>query len=337
MLASIVTGCGYHRACERVSMTLPWDGFRRVVVHTRNGAVTLVADGGRDVRITGTRSASAPTRAEAQAILDRTEIRAGSMGDDPSAFFVELHAPPDIKHKPIGASLDVHVPAPCPVEIITSNGRIVVRGMKDEAILRTSNGRIDVVEFAGRVDVVTSNGRVSIERVKGDVEIQTSNGGIEVHDVTGGVEAATSNAGVRATQVRGDLRVPTSNGRIIVRHIEGKCELTTSNGSIEAKGVCGNVKAITSNGGIRIEATPPPEGRVTAVTSNAGICLELPVALRGRLELRTTHGHIRTVFGDARLTQTRQSEGLLEGAMNGGGDGSISAHTSNASITVTCR
>ena len=303
LLAAAATGCGAtpFRASESFALDLPWDDYQRIVVRTHNGHVELLADETETIRVAGVKRAGGLTLAEARDNLDQVAIIAEPDAGDPTTFVIELEVPDSLRNKSIGASFDIRVPQPCAADIATDNGHIRFRGGKDSALLRTSNGRVTVEQVNGRVEAYTSNGLI------------------------------------HAVFITGDLRADTNNGRIIVDTIEGDCRLETSNGRIRVRKAGGSVRAITSNGSIAVTATPPPAGQVILRTSNGSITADLPPNLRGTLEIHTSNGRVSTNLDGVSLTGVRWSKRSFEAEMNGGGDGRISARTSNGSITLNCR
>jgi hypothetical protein len=293
-------GCGSTlvRLSERFVLDLPWDDYQRVVVRTRNGYVELLADEGEGLRISGVKRAGGLTWGEAQANLDQLTIVAEPDQADPTTLAIKLDAPDLLRHKSIGASFDIHVPQPCAADIATDNGHIHVRRARDSALLRTSNGAITVEHVEGRVDASTSNGPI------------------------------------HAVSITGDLQANTSNGRLIADTVDGDCRLTTSNGRIRVSKANGSVWATTSNG---VSTTPPPAGEVVLRTSNGSITAELPLNLRGTLDIHTSNGQVSTDLEGVTLTRVRWSKRSFQAEMNGGGEGRISARTSNGSITLNCR
>jgi DUF4097 and DUF4098 domain-containing protein YvlB len=303
LLTVAATGCHGtpFRASESFTLELPWDDYQRVVVRTHNGHVELLAHESDDMCISSVKRAGGFTLAEAHDNLDQLTVIAEPDGSDPTTFVVKLDFPEALRHKSIGASFDIHVPQPCAADIATDNGHIRLRGGKDSALLRTSNGRITVEQVDGRVDASTSNGLV------------------------------------HAVHINGSLQANTSNGRLIADTIDGDCCLETSNGSIRVRKANGSVWAGTSNGRITVSATPPPAGEVVLRTSNGSISADLPPNLCGTLDIHAGNGRVSTSLGEIALTGVRWSKHSFEAEMNGGGEGRISARTSNGSIRLNCR
>lgn len=303
-LVSLLTGCQGNLVHVESDFTMrsDWKDFDRVTVRTRNGHVDLRCDAAQtEVSIRGVKKAGGLTIGEANDNLEALEIVAAPDPSDAKNLTIELRFPEELRNKSLGASFDIHVPQGCPAEIQTSNGRIVANGLK------------------GRVRLESSNGRVNAEQIDGDVQIETSNGGVV------------------ARQIKGKLRAQSSNGRISIDGVTGDCTLETSNASLEIANVTGSIDAETNNGNVRIDSTPPAEGRVRAVSSNGSIVAWAPATMKGRLDLRTSNGHLTTNLGPATLGSPRWSQNALQADLNGGGQGQLFLHTSNGSITLNCR
>jgi hypothetical protein len=302
-MAISATGCGSSlvRVSENFTLDLPWNDYEHVVVRTRNGHVELFTDKADGLRVSGVKQAGGVTWTEAQDNLDQLTIVAEPEQADPKTLVVELDAPESLRHKSIGASFDIHVPQPCATDIATDNGHIHVRGARDSALLRTSNGAITMEQVDGQVDASTSNGRI------------------------------------HAVFITGKLQARTSNGRLIADTIDGDCQLNTSNGRIRVRKANGSVWATTSNGSIEVSATPPPAGEVVLCTSNGSITADLPPNLCGTLDIHASNGRVSTDLDNVSLTRVHWSKRSFEAEMNGGGAGRVSARTSNGSITLNCR
>ena len=125
-------------------------------------------------------------------------------------------------------------------QVISSNGKIIVKRCMGEGEFITSNGSIKVVDFKGNTDIRTNNGSIEVEEVSGMVNARTSNAKIEIEDCP-------------------DIRKAiTSNGKIIleIKNIIGGLEVNTSNSDITlilSKSVNCDIQARTSNGKINLQ------------------------------------------------------------------------------------
>ncbi len=332
-----LSGCRTYGVREDLHLTAPWNDYQRVVVRTCNGSVALSTGDVPEIRISGTKHARAPTVAEAEKKLERLTVIAGPDSRDASVFVVELECAGLLRNQSVGASFEIQVPAPCAADVRTGNGSIVVNHLKDEALLETSNGQVTVDNVSGKVDALSRNGRITAKNVTGDLTAITTNAQVKLDDVTGVVNARSSNGGIAVENVTGDLTAATSSGAIDVKSVRGNCKLKTSNGTIQVQDAQGSVEATTSNGNIRVDAAPPKDGSVLLQTTNGSIYAALPPDLKADLELRTGNGVVQTMLADVPLRVQLWSQNRVKAKMNGGGEGRISARTSNGSITLNCR
>ncbi|MCH8805639.1 MAG: DUF4097 family beta strand repeat protein [Planctomycetes bacterium] len=302
LIALSTTGCvNAFKSTRPFDLTVAWEDYDRIVVRSRNGSVSLEIGEGPEASIRGSKKARGATLDQADEHVEQVEIAAGADPANPATYLIELRYPDVLRGYSVGADFDIRIPRGCAAEIVTSNGGIVVRGMK------------------GRVD------------------LEASNGSITVADIAGPVEARTRNGRIRAERITGDLVADTSNGSVFASEITGDCTFTTSNGRIEVERIRGNVQAVTSNGTIQLEAVPPAGGRVEMRTSNGSIHVTLPADLAAGIRLRTSNGRIHTDFADAPITELSFGRNWFKGTLNGGDVGIVTARASNGSIRITCR
>jgi DUF4097 and DUF4098 domain-containing protein YvlB len=301
LLLWVQSGCRMYSAREDFELHAPWGDYQRFVVRTRNGSVELTRAEVDDIRIRGTKHATARTVEQAKEKLKGVRVIAAADPSDPSVFTVHLESAALLGNGSIGGSFDIQVPVACAADIQTRNGRIAVRELEGETILETSNAAVAVEDVAGSVQARTSNGRIT------------------ARDVTGGLTA------------------DTGNGVIVAERIGGDCRLGTSNGGIRADGVLGSLRARTSNGHIRADAAPPPGGTVELRTSNGSIDLTLPVDLEAELDLSTSNGVVRMSLEDVPLRVQLLSQNRVKAKMYEGGGPKIAATTSNGVITIKSR
>ena len=123
--------------------------------------------------------------------------------------------------------------------------------------LKTSNGKIEVKETTGGGILETSNGAIVLEGVKGDFDATTSNGPVEIDTMEGSAYVRTSNGNIVLTEAKGEFNAKTSNGSISFSGEMtpgGSNRLVTSNDSIEIE-LTGtpslSLDASTSNGEVK--------------------------------------------------------------------------------------
>ncbi len=254
---------------ERREGSFRVEGDPVVVVENFNGRVEVVGDGAeRSVRVSA--SIRHPDLVDYSAFQegDTVVVRTRPSGKRSFLGWRFLNR---------GAHIRISAPSKANVDVHTSNGRAVLRGIEGVGTLRTSNGRIEADGLKGKFDMSTSNSRIEAARVEGDFRLESSNGRITVWDGQGAFDAQTSNGSIRfrgEILPLGESRLATSNGSINVA-LRGEPSLrvsaSTSNGSVtcrreeirgegkkrQLEGVIGGGEAVlilkTSNGSITIE------------------------------------------------------------------------------------
>ena len=205
----------------------------------------------------------------------------------------------------------IWVPRPCPIEIHTAGGDVVVDGVTGGVVAHTSGGSIRVRDVDGPVDARTSGGSIATRSVHGDVSAETAGGRIDV------------------VAVDGDVRAVTSGGRITLTRVSGDAEAHTSGGPIEIDGVAGRVVAQTSGGAVLTRFTAAPAGSVE--TSGGTIEVAFPAGAGADLDALSHGGSVHVEH--ATHAVHRVGPGHHTGRINGGGD-TLRLRASGGSIHV---
>jgi Putative adhesin len=228
-----------------------------VNIDTFNGGIEIVGWDQNAVDIAGTKYARTPELRDA--------IKVDTTHSD-STVSIHVVRPFD-NHGNMGARFVIHVPKKVNLDrVVSSNGKIDVRGVTGTANLRTSNGHIEAEQVDGPLDVSTSNGHITIQEElssgRSPIHARTSNGPIEItarHPILSDLHASTSNGSItvhlpEATSAR--VRASTSNsgitsefevttqGRMDKHHLEGTISGSRSDAPI--------IDLSTSNGHIRL-------------------------------------------------------------------------------------
>jgi len=120
----------------------------------------------------------------------------------------------------------------------TTNARIVIEDQLVEKLdLKTQNGRIQIGQTsASSLNLSTVNARIEVTDVKDlkDAVINTTNGRIQLSNVDGPVSAFTSNAKIELENIAGDIEARTTNGKIelVNKTINQNIKMTTTNAKI---------------------------------------------------------------------------------------------------------
>ena len=180
------------------------------------------------------------------------------------------------------------------------------------------------------IEVITSNGPVMIEHLDGHAQLITTNGWIEVSNHVGSVYARSNNGEIRVTDLDGPVDAKSSNGDIVIASVTDLVQARSSNGDIRIREAELAVAANTANGVIDLALSDDAPGPVMATTSNGRISLSLGHAFSGKLEMRTNENiAIAPEFQD-RVVYWERGSAQLD---FGDGDDSLLANV-NASISV---
>jgi hypothetical protein len=289
------------RAEDRLEKTLKLDPGGRFTLDTDLGSVTVTGSDSSDVRLVVTSRRR-----------DLDDLLRFSFQENPGSVSVTARR----KHGHVfrwfgGHSGSVHyeirVPASTLLDLDTSGGAIQIVGMRSEARLETSGGRIVVRDLVGDLDGHTSGGGIDLERIRGRVNVRTSGGGIDASDIDGPIEADTSGGSVRLDRVSGDIRAHSSGGGIHIFEAGGRVVADTSGGGIDATFARGNARGgslDTSGGGIEVALDPTVGLQIDA--SGNSVRADLPLMVKGSISRRRLQG---TLGGGGELLRMHTSGG----------------------------
>lgn len=219
-------------------------------VKTTNGSIDVRRGPLADLAIEATFRAQSEERLAQMQVVTEPDAAGGTR--------VSVKWPPDGRRSNEGCSLKIESPGASAVRLDTSNGRLVVQGMRGEAKLDTSNGAIEVTDHDGSVVADTSNGRITVTKATGSVRADTSNGAVRLSGIGGSVYTRSSNGSISA-------------GLTAVN--PGPLDLSTSNGSVSVQvgpAFAGALEARTSNGGVRISGATSIDGSRTSARARFG-------------------------------------------------------------------
>ncbi|HVP31573.1 MAG TPA: DUF4097 family beta strand repeat-containing protein [Myxococcota bacterium] len=273
-LRSLLAGIPWSESAERTdvsSVKAPPGGTLRI--HNSNGKTRVLGEERDDVSVTACKRARAESGEAAHGLLD--EIRVLESGT-PGVLELEVVIPRKWNRHG-SANLDVRVPKGLRVEVVASNGKVCLAGLRGSVKAKSSNGSVTVSDVVGDVEVTTSNAKVECHDTCGRLVARSSNGKIEVEDHRGSIDASTSNGLIQASVEevgRDGVLLATSNGRIVLvlpHVVDADVDLHVDNGMIRndrsldraVRETNGRVRGVLGKGG------PPVKLR----TSNGSICL----------------------------------------------------------------
>ena len=174
----------------------------------------------------------------------------------------------------------------------------------------TVNYKIKVPDFVRIKNVTNTNGIIRLTATEGDAILRSSNGKIEVFDHIGNIDAATSNGRIELVNINGTTISKTSNG--FIRLIKNKEIMSaySSNGKIiaELTQVKNDVFLRTSNGSVTIGISPELNCNIDAATSNSRIILN---GLKITTD-NFSDDHLKGVLGSGgKIVKIRSSNGKI--------------------------
>ncbi len=182
-----------------------------LVVNGHNGAVVVEAQDRQDIFVEATifglsveRSAATDISVEQSGSVVRIGITWPESG------------PQSIESGAIRVLTPLHTRG---VEAHTTAGPVVLTGVGGDALVRTSEGDVQITDQRGAVDAETTRARITIASPGGAVAARTEGGVISISAAPSRVVALTSNAGVDVRlndESRGPVRIETSNAVVLL-------------------------------------------------------------------------------------------------------------------------
>ena len=175
-------------------LAAPSSGLIRV--HHANGRTSVVGEDRTDVAIRAEKVARAESEQGAAALLEASRLLHDHTADEVLELEVDV---PSKWNRRGHVNLELRVPRGSSVEILATNGRVAVAGLRGAVRARSSNGSVELSDVVGNVNVATSNAKVCCCDTRGKLVARSSNGKIELEDHCGSVDASTSTGMIRAS------------------------------------------------------------------------------------------------------------------------------------------
>jgi DUF4097 and DUF4098 domain-containing protein YvlB len=235
-LRSLLTGVPWSERAEREEeLTLASPASRTFRIHNANGRTRVIGEERDDIAVRAVKVARAESSAAAQDLLDQIRLLHAIASD--RALEIEIDAPRKWNRRG-HVNLELHVPRGTNVEIVASNGRVGIEGLRAAVRARSSNGAVDLCDCVGDIEIATSNAKVCCCTTRGRLVARSSNGKIELDDHCGSLDASTSNGLIRAAMTEmGEegVQLATSNGRIVLElpeKVDADVDIRVDNGVI---------------------------------------------------------------------------------------------------------
>jgi hypothetical protein len=225
------------RFCEVRDVRLSAPATTLLVDGRDNGGVTIYGWDRTEVLVRALISASADTRADAQATAKDIKI-------ETDGHRIRADGPRNSRYEYWSVSYEVWVPKKTNLDAEAHNGGVSVEGVEGRMQLHTVNGGVHLRDVAGDVRAETTNGGAtayltgSTWRGTG-LDLQTTNGGVTLDipkNYNADLETGTVNGGF-------EIEFPVTVQGFVGRRISSKL----GNGGPR-------IRAYTTNGGVRIRS-----------------------------------------------------------------------------------
>lgn len=204
---------------------------QRVVVPARNSTrprlvkvallhanVTVKTHAGKDVIVEASAAPSRRREEKTAEGLRRIDLQMGGFSVEEEDNVITIHG-----HPTLGGTLVVTVPADTSVQAKSTQGNMLIEGVRGEIEVGATNGKIELTNVSGTVVAETTNGtiRASLDRVDPakPISFSTTNGSIEV---------------TLPADLKANLKMRSYNGSIwtdFEMNVTGSKPVTSSGGS----------------------------------------------------------------------------------------------------------
>lgn len=235
MLRSILSGLPWSERAEAVEshrFETPRGGALRV--DNANGKTRVIGEDRSDIEVRLRKVARAESEEGARWLVDAIRLDAREEG---GVFVLGFEIPGRWNRKGF-VDVEVHAPRSLRVDLVATNGRVCVEGLRSAVRCKSSNGTIRIENVVGDISVATSNAKVMTHCTCGRLRARSTNGKIDLEEHRGSVDASTSNGMIHcdlsALGAEGVV-LTTSNGRIsldLPEEVDGDVDIRVDNGVI---------------------------------------------------------------------------------------------------------
>ena len=221
------------------------------------------------------------------------------------------------RHSHGGATLEIMVPKKYDVDLETTGGELMIRGVEGKFSGETMGGGIELFDLKGTADLTTMGGDIRIENAQLDGQVKTMGGEVSLLDVIGDldastmggevsyrnnkkrdsrenakeVEISTMGGDIQVDDAPGGANVSTMGGEIHIRHARKYVKAKTMGGEINIDEIDGGVKATTMGGDITVKMVGNPDefDRDVVLSSMGGdVSLTVPAGLSMEFDIKLT-------------------------------------------------
>jgi hypothetical protein len=226
---------------------------------------------GEQITYTLTVRVKAGNAREAEALMDRVNVKTGTEGGWGS---IKVTPP---RRDSSGLELSV-------------TGPRALRQVRAE----TLGGNVQGSDWDGDFEAQSAGGRIAVDRIRGRSELRTAGGDIEVGNVSGALRCFSGGGAIRVDSAAAAVWLETAGGEISVHQSGGPVQASTGGGNIRVERAASTVVARTSGGLIQVQQA---DGPVTAESSGGAIQVNSANGVRcesagGAIRLRNVAGAV---------------------------------------------
>jgi hypothetical protein len=277
------------------------------------GNATLHGSGSEPASYTLTVRVKAGDAKEAEALLDRVNVKTGTEG---GWAYVKV-TPPRL----VSAGLELSVTAPRDVR---------------QVVAETRGGNVQASDWDGDFEARSGGGRIAVDRIRGRSELRTAGGDIEVGTVTGPVRCFSGGGVIRVENAAAEAWLETAGGEIFVHQAGGPVHATTGGGNIRIERAGNTVLARTAGGLIQVQQAGGP---VTAESSGGAIQVNSANGVRcesagGAIRLRNVAGAVHAFANSGSIMAELSSRSLADSILSTNAGDITVLIPSNLALTV---
>ena len=147
----------------------------------------------------------------------------------------------------------VNVPSQFNVDVQTTGGKVILRGIGGNALIETSGSNIEADIIGGETRLSSTGGDISAGIIRKNADIKCIGGTISLGDIGGTLFCESAGGDIRIGKVTGEVVVSSAGGSVEIGGSEQKITAQTMGGDIKVGKSLGPVKLVTSAGKITVE------------------------------------------------------------------------------------
>ncbi len=237
----------------------------------------------------------------------------------------------------VRVDLEVHVPKPASVSVVTLRGNASITGIAGGASAVARRGDIEIRDIGGDVNAELSRGDAHIVGARGNVSLSGKGSQVEIADVKGEavvegeyygpIRIEKAAKGARFVSHRTDLtvtqlsgRIDTGSGRLEISDAAGNLALVTREYDILVQNVSGRVHVENRHGNVELRFALPPREDVEVTNSSGNVELILPPKSSFEVHADARSGEIDCEFSElAPQTSADRGNSKLDGKLGAKG------------------